>query len=194
MPSPDPAKPGWILTASCLLSLGCYWKFKFVCFLPVLQILAGFQCMLTNHLQTLALAAHSGGSQAAGQRRAVWVRYVEHLGSPWASWGGPQAKHPQQFVDGLPVWVSKIAGSSSLWWILSPSCCAPSLSPSLSRADHLCILVGARKKWSFLAAFHTAGEARRSFTMLLLSPAGEIMGHEDLSWHRVVPSCAGWYG
>ena len=46
----------------------------------------------------------------------------------------------------------------SLWWVLSHSCYAPSLSQPFSCAGHIHVLGGVRKKWTCWAAFCITGE------------------------------------
>lgn len=90
MPSLNPAQPGWVLTASHLLSLGLCWVFRFQCFLTILHNWAGFLHVLTNCLQRLVLAAVGDwGFRAPG----VPVGYLGGLVDKafpgahwWASW------------------------------------------------------------------------------------------------------------
>ena len=81
----------------------------------------------------------------------------------------------------------RLERSSELCWVPGPGCCDPSCSQLLTCSDHLSILSGARKKWSFWAACCTAGEAKCALTVLSFSPVGEVPG-----WRRSVLtlSCA----
>lgn len=66
MPSLNLRKPGWLLRASLLFSLGhCPEMLSFVSFRPTPQDQAGFLLLLTSCLQRLALTIH-GGVPGAG--------------------------------------------------------------------------------------------------------------------------------
>lgn len=86
MPSLDPIKPDWMMTAFFFFfkfSLEkCPEVLKCVCFLPVLQKWVGFQCVLSSHLQRLILTVICICKDLA---IGVGVRYVEHWVCLWAS-------------------------------------------------------------------------------------------------------------
>ena len=105
--------------------------FKFVCFLPILQSLAGFLCVLTSCLQRLVLAALGDmNKEPASGCGFVWVRHMECGGRLWTSWGHLQAKYPPWLMGRLPVGVGQAESRVCTLLTLSGSsgCCSPSLS------------------------------------------------------------------
>lgn len=79
-----------------------------------------------------------------------------------------------------------LIGSMSLEYILNPSCCSPSPLLPLSHTAHLSILDGARKKWTSLAAVCMGEEIGYSLSSSL-SPGGEVIDWEGVSWHWAMP-------
>lgn len=73
---------------------------------------------------------------------------------------------------------------SKLWLMFSKSF-------HFSHAAHLSALDGARNKGPFLAASFQGGGTQVLTHRLSLFTLGEIVGQEDLSWHRPVPSWGG---
>lgn len=116
----------------------------------------------SDHLSGCMGVSHeAGGGEARGA-----------LGLPLGQLGAPWERYPKKLIDGLLDGVRDT--STVLWWVLSPDCCAPSLSQSLSRAHHLNFLGEVRKKWASWAVSCTPGEARCSLTMHSLSSVGGI--------------------
>lgn len=86
MPSFDPEKSGWVLTASHLLSLKWYWMFTIVFFSLCWLNLAGCKHMLSIWLERFTLKTLEGmHKDPATGRRSLCMRDAEHCGCPWTT-------------------------------------------------------------------------------------------------------------
>lgn len=94
--------------------------------------------------------------------------------------GAPQLRCSQWLAGRLPMMSTKgLVGwtaewlVASLWWVLSPGCCSPSLSQPFNCPNHLNVVGEEKKKWTSLAVSYTVGGDRCSLTHSL-SPRGKI--------------------
>lgn len=169
LPSLSLAKPDWVLTTFCLLSIGWCWMLKFVYFLPIPQIQASFLQAFSSYLQRFTLSALGGVHRKPA---TVCVGEVcRALGVPIGQLGDPQVWCPQWFVSRLPDGV-----------------CFPSM-PSES---HGCPTSPCHEAhFSILEAWEKCGRVCPCSTelgklgahSLSLFPEREITGQKGLSWH-----------
>lgn len=116
------------------------------------------------------------------------MRYIEHWGYPWASWG--------IYRQGIPTgtWASflmesamQLVWSTSLWCPLSGGCYSLILTSHLRVVQHNSVLCMWKKEVSvFSWVLYSWGSLLPTHT---LSPSfkGEVIGLERSSWHWAVP-------
>lgn len=154
---------------------------RFVCFFPILQSWAGFLHLLASCLQRLTLSINGNTGRDPDTREGRWV---------WESTGGAHGPVWGIHGQGIPSssWkgflmepTKKLVGHAHLRCILSPACCAPSLSLDLGHTAHLSILVGRDR--SPLGQCPTWLRNQVHTHWLSLSPTGELMYRRGLPWH-----------
>lgn len=183
----NPTKPGWLLTASCLLSLGHCWMSSLSAFSKSHSQQAFHACSLTTckGSHSLPLGACTGGQLCWG---VVFVRYIDHWGIH-IEVGGINRKGIQNIRGWLTDRIHQAAGR--IWVLSMPSgshsCYPPSCSPASVKTSGLSVLHGIKRNWAYLAAFsiHIWGNPGLNHRLSLCT-MGEIISWECLSWHWVV--------
>lgn len=146
---------GRVLRASQFSLEQCPEALKFVGFLPITQPSA--KSCARHPREHVPGAGHAGrGGWSAQNVRGAHGPVRWTTSEVWGSFLVEATKH-------LIGWTAKHL-AASFWWVLSPSCCAPSPSQLLNCANHLSILGGVRRKWAPWAASRTAREAGCSLT------------------------------
>lgn len=179
MPSFNPAKPGYVVRASFLFSLGqCSHVFEVIFLLQTQQIWASCMHVFVHDLQMLVCAF-------CGCISSKVVKNVWSSGGTCGLIGGDHSWCNLQSVCVvlLTYFTRWVAESITLSWVPDPSCPeTPSLllftaSWLLSCANLLSVMGGVNMKWISAAA----REASCS-----LSPVGQITGQGHLSQHWAV--------
>lgn len=122
------------------------------------QLSAHAEC--PQRLHTLPSGAHIRWVSVWVWNAACWRPKVMVMGQ----FGGSTAGVPSDSRTGFLMESAKWLVELCPCWILSPGCCALSLSLPFRYADHLCILKGVRKKWVSSIASHRVAEAGHSLT------------------------------
>lgn len=186
MPSVDLANPDWVLRSSHLISFGqCHELFKFVCILPDPPLGWIFACVYELPANPCSCSSWGCTRGVSHREEGDRVGCAEHWVHLWASSGGLQARHLRCPMAGfLIVYKTVRPEAFDEFWALVAM--LPVSSNSSAVLITSIFLVGWER--SGPVGHHLAWLGKlASFTVLSLSPLGEITDLGALSWHWAVP-------